>query len=288
MYKIRIVEQSLARITDRLMILQARRKQSSEEVVSKTKLLQKFENSNVEYTEQLTDRREVMLAYWRILLIVLAGLIDFIISINAMTLITERFSLNTNWKYVVPFLLVLIETGIAYTCSIKQREGKSQQWVTQKLPYAVLILLIGFTVLVILFELNAYNPETDGLNFFVFAITTIAVQLTLLSASVLMHIWIIQHSDDIAESISFLKFRFDHSSMRRAIDEQQKNNPQLEARFVSETQAFVRDFQSFKRYYPDDAHELLQTIPVALKIDMEHVMGYPFTTKRRTPQNPEQ
>ncbi len=284
-HKIKIAEQTLARISDSLGKIKAKKEQAADWFNSQTKQLQKLTETNPEFTDQLGDHRETMLAYWRIVLLGLVMCVDLTICSQGMDIICQKIAISSNWKYIVAIGLGVLEIGIAYTSIIKQREGANSTWVLKMLPYAVLLFLVGFSGITTLFEITGYNSQTDGLSFTMFVIVTVFVQLMLLLASVLLHLWIINHSVEIAESVGFLKFRRAQSSIRNDIDRLKKSTITLDNEFLTETQKFARDFQSLKKYYPDEAHELLQTIPVSLRIDMENAMGYPFTAKRRTQQN---
>jgi len=136
-----------------------------------------------------------------------------------------------------------------------------------------------------MYSLQSYNPAIDG-NYRAFLIGTLIVQIVLLCASLLMHLWLIRHASDVAEAIGFLKFKFDHSAISKKITRLQADDvPTNDKAFLTETQKFTRELNAFKRKYPEAADDILKTIPADVLHEMHSAMGHQLFSNFHSSQN---
>lgn len=275
-YKTSVAENALHRMIESLYRLFIVCKHTSQAISKKQETLQQLEQANQDYVEILNDHREKMKQYWSIILMILACAIDSIIAGQAMAILCELFGFPQILKYLVPAILVTVEIGISYLQALKLREGTRLSWIMRAIPYLVLFILVGFSILTITYNIQSYSPQFDGANRTVFIITTCIIQGMLLVASILMHLWLIVHSEDLAESINFFLFKRKHEKLSKDIVKMEaKNKNENIKRFTRDSQRFVQEYDRFHREQPQSGIDFTRTMPNELVKAVNMVMGKP-------------
>ena len=236
-----IGEQVLYRMIEALVHLFTKGKINNEELKKiRTQLLTLDEN-NPDYAEVNGNHRENMKLYWRLLIMVLSIGVDFLLSFQAMAIICDQFNLPRVLKFFTPMFLIIVEIGISYFQAIARRDGEHGPWIVRNAQYLVLLIMGGFTILVIIFSIQSYNEAIDGMNLLSFIIGTLLWQIALFVAAIMLHVWLIRNAEAIAETFAHFSYKMNRNKLTRKIRKLEEFN-QI----------------TFKQAFVIDAHQLVQ------------------------------
>ena len=272
-YAFKSAVENMHRFIERLYAMFITCRNTNDTITSSKDSLEQLEQANEEYVPLLHDRREIMRMKWRIAIIFLSAGVDYLLSSNAMPIIVEKFSMPLILSYAVPFFLIGIEIAISYFQSLRQRSASEESFFLNHLQYVVLIVLVSLTVLVVMFSLQSYNQTLDG-PFIPYLIGTVAFQVALLAASIMLHLFLIREAEQIMEAIAFMRFKREHDTLSKQLSRLRDHNGHnnLPA-FTKDSQKFVQELDSFNRQFPDANIDFTKTMPADLLRAVNLAMG---------------
>jgi hypothetical protein len=248
-------------------------KSKNEEIERLKKKRDNLDSANEEYANIIEDRRENMKMNWRIAIMFLSIVIDFALCYSAMIILCGLFNWPTILKFIVPAILIIAEIIVSYFQILHQRTGERAGWLARNAQYFVIMILVALSILVIAFTAQSYNPSLDG-NFFSFIIGTVLVQLVLLLSSISLHVWLIRHSEALAEAFAYLGFKNDRKQLTKRIEKLEKENKNKHTpRFVQDAQRLVQKVELFKRQFPGVPADFERVMSMDLIEAINRVMG---------------
>lgn len=267
-------EQTIIRLIEALLHLFTVCKSRNEEITKLKADRDSLDENNPDFHEIVEDRRENNKMNWRIVIMCLSICVDFFLLYNAMTILCEQFGLPGFLKIIVPAFLIIVEVGVSYFSAIQQRSGEPSSWLSRNLQYFVLLILIGFSVLVIMYSIQGYNAALDGMSFQSFLTGTIVLQVALLISSIMLHIWLIKNAEAIAETFAYFRYKSDRKKLTQKIDRMEKeNSKKYLPDFTKRTHNLIQNIESFKRSHPDANPNFERAMPADLMRGMNQVMG---------------
>jgi hypothetical protein len=236
--------------------------------------LKTIDESNPEYYEILHDQRENNRMNFRFAIFILSNFVDFLLLNMALDILCDQFGLPKALKYVVPITLIILEIAISYFSTLLSRDEDKPSRLGRNLQYFVLPLLAGFSLLAIIYNAQSYNQEIDGMSLLAFMTFNTVIQLILLISSVMLHLWLIRNSEDLAEAISYMRYKVKRNKVVKAIDKIEKSNSTiLMPQFTRLTHEYIRKTETFKRKYPDENIDFTITMPQELIDGINKIMG---------------
>lgn len=273
-HSVTAAEQAIHRLIEGLLNLFTICKARNEELAKLKEQVQQLDDNNPDFHEMLEDRRENNKMTWRLIIIALSIAVDFFLLYHAMTILCEQFGLPGFLKFAVPAFLIIVEIGVSYFSFIQQRSGERGSWLSRNLQYFVLFILVGLSVLVIVYSIQGYNAAIDGISFSSFLTGTIVLQVALLISSVMLHIWLIKNSEAIAETFAYLQYKSDRKKLTNKIEKLEKENrKKYHPEFTKRTHHLVQNVESFKRHNPEANACFENTMPSELIRGINAVMG---------------
>jgi len=269
-----IAEMTIHRLIESLFHLFTLGKATSEELNKLTEKLRLLDTGNSDYAGINGDKRENIKIWWRMLIIVLSIGVDFLLTYQAIAILNTWFNFPRILQFLVPVFLIVVELGISYFQILNQRNGEHSSWFVRKAPYLVIIILLGLTILVIVYSVQSYNVSTDKMSFGAFVISTLLFQIILFIASLLLHIWLIKNSEDIVEAFAHLHYkivRYGIINKISQLDTQIKKNHMQ--RFSVDTHTLIQKIEFFRRDYPNRSVDFSKTMPADLISAVNLVMG---------------
>ncbi len=239
----------------------------------KTKL-QTLDSNNREYKSIASDHRENMKMFWLMILAGLSIVVDFLATFESGRIISEMLRLAHFFMYCIPIVLVLLEIGISYFQIEAKRKGEGGSWLARNAQYLVMIIVCGFILLTIVFSIESYSNDADKVSFLTFLTGTLLYQIALLIFSLMLHLWIIRHSEAIFEAISYCHYKIARSRIVRKIDklENEKNDKGLPG-FSGDTQKLMQMIETFRQENPEANVDFSKTMPAELLLTINQIMG---------------
>ena len=265
---------SISRFIENMLDLLLACKARDEKTKKSKDRLKQLDESNPEYREILHDKREnnKMLLY--IIVASLSVFIDFFLLYNALTIMCSQFNLPGILKILLPIFLVVVEIGVSYFSALKQQSGEYTSWLSKYLQYFVIAILIAFSLMIISFALQGYNPQFDGKSYLHFLLSSTITQIVLLIPSVLLHIWIIKNAEDVAEAIAYYKYKWERKILNLQIEKMETDvQKKYWVLFVKWAHNLVQRLDLFKRNYPDVDGGFERTMPADLIKAINMAMG---------------
>ncbi len=270
----RIAEMTIHRLIESLFQIFTHGRTSNGEVIKLKEKKQMLDTNNPDYSEIIEDKRENMKMYWRLLIIFLSIGVDFLLSFQAMTILCDEFSLPEILKFIVPGFLIAVEIGISYFQILNQRTGEHSSWLVRNAQYLVLLILAGLTILVIVFSIQMYNTSSDGMSFLAYLVGTLLLQIALLIASMMLHLWLIRNAEAIAETLAYFHYKIDRNNLVRKINRlERKNKNKYMHPFTKDAYKLVQTIEHFKQEYPGSNIDFNKTMPANLATAINQVMG---------------
>jgi hypothetical protein len=269
--KSRLVIQSLVKeLLDLFLLFKSR----NDELIRLRSQLKTLDANNPEYFEILHDRRENNKMNFRFVILILSFLVDFFLLNTALEILCFQFGWPKFLKFVVPVVLIILEIGISYFSALQSRDEGSSTKLWKKLQYLILPMLVGFSLLAIFYNAQGYNEEIDGISFISFMAFDVIIQAILLISSIMLHLWLIRNSEEIAEAIAYVRYRLARAKIVRAIEQIEKSNTsKYMPAFTRLTHEYVRKTGEFIKNYPEEYSDFSTAIPQELILGMNQVMG---------------
>lgn len=233
-----------------------------------------LDESNQDYAEIREDKLENTKMLWRLLILLLSIAIDFVLLLQATTILCEQFGLPRFLKLVIPLLLIIAEIGISYFQVLQKRSGDSGHWAARNAQYFVILILIGFSLMVTIFSIESYNAAVNGMSFAAYLTGVITLQVILLTASIMLHIWLIKNAESIAEVFAFLHYKHSWDRLTKCIDRlEQRNKKKDMPEFTSDTCKLAHAIEQFRERNPQSSPKFDKHFPEDLIKAMNMVMG---------------
>jgi hypothetical protein len=267
----RIEHTIICRLIDYLLSLFMRGKL----LVDKIKKLQEkkvaIDNANQDYALIKEDHRESNKMFLFIIIAVLSVLLDFILIANPVAFIAKNFHLPYILIFVIPAVLVILEIGIAYTSILHHRTDEPRSWIGRNLQYFVIGLLIAMSVLLLIYFAQGYEKTTDG-AFIPFLLGHMFIQIILLIPAIMIHLWVVRHSEDIAEAVAFLRYLLQQKKVQNKINKYEKEYQEhLLPKYIKGTRTFVYKKERYEANYGDGGFEKM--VPRDLAESINKIMG---------------
>ncbi|MBK6484083.1 MAG: hypothetical protein IPG01_13365 [Chitinophagaceae bacterium] len=272
-----IAQQTIFRLVEKLLNLFTMCKSLNEEIAALKEKLSVLDQTNPDFFEILEDRRESTKMSWRFIIIFLSMCIDFFLLYNGMTILCHQFGWPVILKILIPAFLIVTEIGISYFSIIQNRSGEGSSWIIRNLQYFVLVILVALTFLVILYSAQEYSETVDGVSFLTFFTGTVIIQISLLVASLMLHLWLIRNGEAIAEIFAYMRYRIDRRKLAGRIDQVERENRDKNLPdFTKDTHSLVQKIEAFRRDFPMIKIDFERTIPADLIRAINRVMGKAF------------
>lgn len=248
-YSTHLAEQSIIRQITKLVELIARGQMLQNNLLKKKEHLELHDRNNEKFAMIIEDVQESFKMTMRAILLILSFIIDFALLFDALSLLDSTISPIA--RVVIPLGLVFVEVIISYFTILQKSEDDNQSKLLAVLPYFVLFILVGLSISSIVYSVQNYNEQIDGMAFSWFLLSVVVKQGVLLIGSLLLHIFLIRHSAKITEAGAFFRYRKFRKSIVKDIDRfeamiQNNVTPEMKMR----VQAFAQEVEMFKRKYP--------------------------------------
>ena len=246
--------------------------------VSITKLkeqLKELDDNNPYFYEIRSDYRENNKMVWRLAIIVLGSLFDYLLLLNAVVILCSISSLPIWLRYVIPPTFIIAEICVSYFTSLRKLEDSRRNSKKHTLlPYFLLFIIVGMSALVILYAMINFNTTDNGGSLLTYAIGTIVSQILFLAGSLMYHIVLIRHAVDIAEMFAYFGYLARRNSLVKKIEKLDKENQEkFGPEFIRDVRNLVENMESFIRLYPHSRVNFVSTMPSDLAIAVNKVMG---------------
>ncbi len=234
----------------------------------------KLDTANPAFASMRQNLRE----YIRILIFIvtpcLCIFIDYLILLNGLNILCEKYSIGNFAKYASPVALVVVEIGLGYLAVVEQRNSIHRSWIGKALRYCIIGFLIAFSLLVIVYSSESYNPQFDGASKDSYLFGVAFVQIALLIPSTMLHIWVIRNSEGIAESIAYLIYESKWKKITRELKRMETRKRKDTVEFIKMVQRLIKAIEAFKNRYPEANADFNQLIPYDLAQAINRVMGW--------------
>lgn len=231
----------------------------------------KLDNANGSFFRVLHNKREHNKKMLDIVTASLCIFLDYLLLYTGLSVLCVMLHWSALIQIAVPILLVLGEIGISYSSLIERRIGRAG--LQKVLQFCIIGFLIGFSVFVVYVSTQGYNPQFDGGSQTNFLLKNAVVQLMLLVPSILLHIWIIRHADDIADAIAYFIYRWHRASLESTIRKTEELLRKDTAAFIKKVQELLEAMEAFRRNYPDSDVNFSVVVPADMAATINALMG---------------
>jgi len=222
------------------------------------------------------DTRESNKKALRVIVMFLSVAIDFFLLYDAITILCERSNWPNYLKYLIPGFLILLEVLVSYFALIRQRDGESDKWIGRNSKYLVLLVIVPLSVLAMVYSIQAYDALVDKVSYTAFITGVLAGQLVFLIPSILLHVWLIIHAEDIAETLAFYTYIFKRNVVVAKIKKMEDiNRDKFIPEFTKTCQNLVLKINRFENEYPETPGDFEKIMTVDLIIAINQIMGKP-------------
>jgi hypothetical protein len=236
--------------------------------------LDDIDKNNPEYYEILHDRRENTKMNFRFIVLLLSFFVDFFLLHEALIILCNQFGWCSFLKFIVPIILIIIEIAISYFSILNSRDEARSSHLGRNLQYFVLPILVGFSLLAIFYHIQSYNVEIDAVSLLSFMSFHIIIQIVLLISSIMLHLWLIKHAEDIAETIAYIRYKYERGRIVSEIERiENVNTLRHYPQFTKLTHKYVKDTDAFDRKFPDMNMNFALAMPQDLIDGINNVMG---------------
>ena len=146
--------------------------------------------------------------------------------------------------------------------------------MVKNLQYFVIAILVALSYFAVKYTLEGYNPLIDGASFWNFLTSTFLIQFLLLVASIMLHVWLIRHAEEIAEMFAFFKYKSDRWALTKKIEQyEQESIKRYLPEFTQRTHKLAQSINTFKSDHPDVKVNFEEFMSNDLMNAMNTVMG---------------
>ena len=266
-------EQSIHRFIEKMYELLMKCKDRSEKIRKLTEQLLRYDSNNPDFKGLIDNTRENNKMYMYVIIWILCILLDFFLLFNGLTLLSNRSNLSLLLKISAPILLVSAEVVISYFAILRQSTGEHVPWLSKNLQYFVIAVLVAFSIIVILYSAQGYNPQFDGSSFWLYLFSSIITQVVLLIPAIMLHLWIIKNAEEIAEALAYFKYRAKRGGLAGEIEHLEKLQRRDQKQFVQWAHSLVQQMNSYKRKHPNARRNFAETMPQILIKAINAAMG---------------
>ena len=249
-----------------------------------TNAIQELDSNHPDYVDILNDHQEQIKVWCWLIVILLAGCVDYLLFSAAISIICIQFQLPHLLKWIVPFFLIALEVIVSYICIINERSGEWKGWFSKLVKYFVFGILIGFTIVACLNSLIGYRESLDG-SFIPFSIVTILYQSLLLIASILLHLWIIHSAERIVVAIGYFRFKMIRDALVRKEATIIKNAKACHSQFVKDVASTCKAIDKFYTRHSDVHVNFTIGMPEDFIAAVNRVMGREVLSSNRGNDN---
>ncbi len=253
--------------------------------VHPTNAIQELDSNNPDYVDILNDQQEQIKIWCWLIVILLAGCVDYLLFSAAISIICVQFQLPLILKWIVPFFLIALEVIVSYVCIINERSGEWKGWFSKLVKYFVFGILIGLAIVACLNALLGYRESLDG-SFIPFSIVTILYQTLLLIASILLHLWIIHSAERIVMAIGYFRFKMIRDALVRKESRTINDARTCHSRFVKDAASTCKVIEKFHNRHSQVEVDFTIGMPEDFIIAVNKVMGREVLASNRGNNNP--
>lgn len=241
----------------------------SEKMNASAKEFLDFTTNNGEFEELRGDSRERSRMIMMMWLLLFSIFIDFMLAYHALDILCSTTGLPNIIKYLAPVTLVFLEVFISYFSftGMYKRGRNSANALARILPFAVLIIMAGFSISVIAYLLLNFGSTP------IFSILTIIVQVILFIASTLLHLLIIKNSVEIGEMFAFGQYLIKRRKLFNRKEEDQNGYDTAKNNFMQECGMLEKDIYEFNTDFPDNTVDFTVGVPDEVVKATNRVMG---------------
>jgi hypothetical protein len=268
-----IVTHSIYRVIDRLYKLFLLCQEMWQNLQNLENDLANMDASNPDYAEIRSDSREKMKILWNLVLIALSLGIDYVLIYQPLEILSSIYGLPIYIKYAVPAILIILELGIAYRQILNQRDGEPGAWAMRNVQFLVIVILVGLSILLIVFTLQGYDPAFDGSSFLGFFTGTVLFQLCLLFSSILLHLFLIKNAEILSETFGYFRYIFSRASLMYRINGLNKKYAKKAALYKEDCRQLIHKISAFKSEYPESKVQFETAMPEEFINSINTVMG---------------
>jgi hypothetical protein len=232
-----------------------------------------LDENNTEYYEFLHDMRENTKMNLKFILIIFSFLVDFFLLYGALEILCNQFGWPQLLKFLIPVILIVLEIFISYFSILQSRDEENPS-LGKNLQYFVLPILIGFSLLAIFYQIQSYNEAVDGMSLISYMSFSLIIQIVLLIASIMLHLWLIKYAEEITEAIAYWQYKVKRAIITHKIESiERMNASKYLPLFTKLAHKYVKDIDTFKRNYPDVYLNFSKAMPQELIDAINRIMG---------------
>lgn len=273
-YTTSIAETNLRQLAETLVKLFERCKSRIIELSKSKEQTEQLDSQNPDYVQIYNDRRERNKMNWLVAVVPMCFGVDYLLSLQPLSILADEWGLSPILKILVPIFLIGSEIIISYFQIQRQRNGEAGPWLVRNTQYFVILLLVALSAIVVVYSVQAYSKDTNIVDFLYFIIGIIIFQTVLLLVSIMLHLWLIRHSENIAEAFAFLGYKNEKTKLSNKIKKIEGENSKIYLpEFATRVHSFIRNNETFKRQYPDIEINFSETLPIDLILAINKIMG---------------
>lgn len=235
--------------------------------------LNELDNNNQEYTSLLKDARENMRMNLMFIILIISFFVDYFLLYGSLDILCDEFGWWFILKFIVPVALIILEIIISYFTIVHSRDGENYG-ISKILQYLIFPVLAGFSLLALFYYFHNYNKDIDHMSLLSYMSFNVILQMLLLVSSIMLHLWLIKHAEEIAEAVAYTKYKVQRFTIVNKIERIEKANTTIYfPLFTKLAHKYVQDIDAFKRNYPEIYLNLSSTMPQELIDAINKVMG---------------
>ncbi len=200
-------------------------------------------------------------------------LLDFAIIFNAVALLCKNAFIVATLRILLPLGLVGIEIGLSHVAAMSTNAGEYLSWLNRNLKFFVIAALVTFSTLTVVYTIEGYNPSVDGGSLAGHVIATTITQIMLLLIASILHVWIINHAEDIFNTFSGLWFMLKRNGIAKKLRRLERKYKKWESNFSMSTCNVVQQVEMYERGYGVPASYFAKGMPRDLINAINMVMG---------------
>lgn len=238
--------------------------------------LETLDKDNPEYREILKNQRENTKMIMLLVVLILSFFVDFLLLQEALIILCDQFGWSAYIKFIIPIFLIILEVAISYFAILESRneDEDNQSTIGRNLQYLLIPILVGFSLISLFYHLQSYNSEIDGASLLTYMSFNVIIQIGLLITSIMLHIWLIRNSEEIAEAISYFRYHSKRKKLSAEIDKLEKSNSEIHyPLFTTLAKKFVKKVDDFERRFPEMKMNFTKSMPQELIDGINQIMG---------------
>ena len=231
-----------------------------------------LDEANAAFFQILQDHRESLVMLFLVVLPLAAIIVDSLLVFESLTILVPIIS--EFFKLCIAAVLVTVEIAISYFVISKLRNSSFPSTLTKMLPYAIILLLVAFSLVSIFTSVQGYNTKLDNRSLGSYIIGPVLFQIVLLIPSIMLHLLIIKFAEEIHEAIAYYYYRIRRYFLVRKLNRNKAGAENKYGKeFVVRVPKVVQHICSFRKNNPEIRERFEDAMPEDLIRAINMVMG---------------